>query len=80
MKLAFSVADIMKTADWRRESTLKRFYHVPVQDSLFGHSILSYSMYVSGKEALTYTVVYAVLSQHRIETSEGPDVKVEFCW
>ena len=39
----FSVADIMKAADWKRESTFRRFYHRPMQDHNFGHSILSSS-------------------------------------
>ena len=38
-----SVADIMKTADWTRESTFRRYYYKPIQDSAFGHSILSHS-------------------------------------
>ena len=38
-----SVADIMKAVDWKRESTFRRFYHRPVQDHNFGHSILSSS-------------------------------------
>ena len=34
-----SVVDIIKTADWRRESTFRKFYYKFIQDFAFGQSI-----------------------------------------
>ena len=35
-----STADIMKAADWSRESTFTRFYYKPVNSGMFGATIL----------------------------------------
>ena len=40
-KLGVSSAEIMKVADWSRESTFVKFYHKPTEDTSFGRTVLS---------------------------------------
>ena len=40
-KLGVSSAEIMKVADWSRESTFLKFYYKPTEDTSFGRTVLS---------------------------------------
>ena len=40
VKQGVSIADILKTADWSKESTFKRFYYRPENDASFAHKVL----------------------------------------
>ena len=40
-KLGVSSTEIMKVADWSRESTFLKFYHKPTEDTSFGRTVLS---------------------------------------
>ena len=40
-KLGVSSAEIMKVADWSRESTFVKFYYKPTEDTSFGKMVLS---------------------------------------
>ena len=40
VKQGVSIAHILKTADWSKESTFKRFYYRPENDASFAHKVL----------------------------------------
>ena len=40
-KLGVSSTEIMKVADWSRESTFLKFCHKPTEDTSFGRTVLS---------------------------------------
>ena len=53
-----STSDILKAAQWSRESTFQRFYYRPLDSSDFGIQVLRYQEDVSTDNALNYTLSY----------------------
>ena len=51
-------SDILKAAQWSRESTFQRFYYRPLDSSDFGIQVLRYQEDVSTDNALNYTLSY----------------------
>ena len=73
-----SVVNVMKTADWTRESTFRRFYHKPIQVTEFGHTVFLEYAFIGFEHTLSCMQPYHDIELKISQGSEGPDVRLEF--